>query len=174
MYRRYTCILYFGLHRVLQLGRVGLRNEGFEGAAAIAEARKPATAAASKAAAPYISRQDRRTLGKSQHTIRVRTYFPSMWTLVRAYRDRLEQTPRVPEREYSLNIIAQYFYRLRDVELCSPDSQQMLTFLYASINVCFLIEHSRPLARSISFAITFHAMVTFFSFMEFYISLSLL
>lgn len=62
-------------------------------------------------------------------------------------RGRPEQTPRVPEREHSLNIIAQYFYRLRRALSYAPDSQRTLTFLYASIDVCFLIEHPRANGR---------------------------
>lgn len=62
-------------------------------------------------------------------------------------RGRPEQTPRVPEREHSLNIIAQYFYRLRRALSYTPDSQRMLTFLYASIDVCFFIEHPRANGR---------------------------
>lgn len=62
-------------------------------------------------------------------------------------RGRPEQTPRVPEREHSLNIIAQYFYHLRRALSYAPDSQRTLTFLYASIGVCFLIEHPRANGR---------------------------
>lgn len=118
-------------------------TKGFRGGGSNSRGKRTATAAASKAAASYISRQDRRT---PRTPIRVRMYFPPCGIRT-CTRGRPEQTPRVPEREHSLNIIAQYFYRLRRALSYAPDSQRMLTFLYASIDVCFFIEHPRTNGR---------------------------
>lgn len=136
-------VTYSVLLRILQLLRREGFYEGFEGAAAIAEAREQQQQQPPK----QLLRISLGRIGAHHVRSTCAYVFSSMWHSYVHTRSPRTDTPRAGTRAFSKYYRTIFLPPPPRALSYAPDSQRMLTFLYASIDVCFLIEHPRTNGR---------------------------